>query len=238
MVPVIENMPSVSNYQDQTHLLVAVDCIIFGFDKEELKILLIKRNFEPEMGKWSLMGGFLQPNETSENAANRVLETLTGLQDVYLDQVHAYTDPKRDPVERTISITYYALINSEDHNEELTKQHSAQWFSLNEAPELIFDHGQMVQHAINRLRYKTSVQPIGFELLPEKFTMRQLQRLYETILNEEIDKRNFAKKINQLDVLIKLEEKDMSSSKKGSFLFTFDKDKYEANTKNGISFKL
>ncbi|HCX20409.1 MAG TPA: DNA mismatch repair protein MutT, partial [Cytophagales bacterium] len=151
---------------------------------------------------------------------------------------HTYTDPSRDPVERTISITYYALINIEDHNEELTKQHSAQWFSLKETPELIFDHQRMVNHAINRLRYKTSVQPIGFELLPEKFTMRQLQKLYETILNEEIDKRNFAKKINQLDVLIKLEEKDMSSSKKGSFLYQFDKDKYEAKAKDGFAFKL
>ena len=228
----------VSNYQDQTQLLVAVDWIIFGFDNDELKILLIKRNFEPEKGKWSLMGGFLQPNETATNAANRVLETLTGLQDVYLEQVHTYTDPNRDPVERTVSITYYALIKIEDHNEELSKQHSAHWFSLKETPELIFDHQQMVNHAINRLRYKTSVQPIGFELLPEKFTMRQLQKLYETILNEEIDKRNFAKKINQMDVLIKLEEKDMSSSKKGSFLFQFDKDKYENMAKEGFSFKL
>lgn len=228
----------VSNYQDQTQLLVAVDCIIFGFDNDEVKILLIKRNFEPEKGKWSLMGGFLQPNETATNAANRVLETLTGLQDVYLEQVHTYTDPNRDPVERTVSITYYALIKIEDHNEELSKQHSAKWFSLKETPELIFDHQQMVNHAINRLRYKTSVQPIGFELLPEKFTMRQLQKLYETILNEEIDKRNFAKKINQMDVLIKLEEKDMSSSKKGSFLFQFDKDKYENMAKEGFSFKL
>lgn len=228
----------ITNYQDQTQILVAVDCIIFGFDNEELKVLLIKRNFEPERGKWSLMGGFLKESETSQEAANRILHSLTGLQDVYMEQVHTYTDPRRDPVERTISISYYALINIEDHNEELTKQHSAQWFTLDEAPQLIFDHGLMVYNAINRLRYKTSVQPLGFELLPEKFTMRQLQKLYEAILNEELDKRNFAKKINQLDVLIKLEEKDMSSSKKGSFLFQFDKEKYEAKAKEGFAFKV
>ncbi len=228
----------VSNYQDQVQLLVAVDCIIFGFDNEELKILLIKRNFEPEKGKWSLMGGFLKPEETSENAASRILEALTGLHDVYLEQVHTYTDPQRDPVERTVSITYYALINIANHNQELTRQHSAHWFSLQEIPELIFDHQHMIRHAINRLRYKTSVRPIGFELLPEKFTMRQLQKLYETILDEEIDKRNFSKKINQLDVLVKLDEKDMSSSKKGSYLFQFDKEKYETKAKDGFSFKL
>ncbi|MEQ8472633.1 MAG: NUDIX domain-containing protein [Marinoscillum sp.] len=229
---------TISSYQDQSPILVAVDCIIFGFDNEELKILLIKRNFEPEKGKWSLMGGFLKEQETADEAADRVLLSLTGLHDVYMEQVHTYTGPDRDPVERTISITYYALINIEDHNEELTRQHSAQWFSFSEAPELIFDHHQMVTHAINRLRYKTSIQPIGFELLPEKFTMRQLQKLYEAILNETLDKRNFSKKINQLDVLIKLEEKDMSSSKKGSFLFQFDKEKYAAKAKQGFAFRL
>jgi len=222
----------INTYSDQSHLLVAVDCIIFGFDNEELKLLLIKRNFEPEKGNWSLMGGFLQDDETSENAASRVLLKLTGLHDVYLEQIHTFSDPNRDPVERTISITYYALINIEHHNEELSRQHSAEWFSLSEVPPLIFDHGQMVRYAINRLRYKASTQPIGFELLPEKFTMRQLQKLYEAIQGQELDKRNFAKKINQLDVLTKLDEKDMNSSKRGSYLFKFDKEKYEASQNN------
>lgn len=227
-----------THYQDQTHLLVAVDCIIFGFDNEELKLLLIKRDFEPERDKWSLMGGFLQPNENADAAAERVLHRLTGLRDVYLDQVHTFSDPKRDPVERTVCIAYYALINIEDHNEELSEKHGAQWFSLKDAPTLIFDHEQMVTAAIQKLRYKTSVQPIGFELLPEKFTMRQLQKLYEAILDEELDKRNFVKKINQLDILTKLNEKDMSSSKKGSFLFQFDKSKYENQSNKGFSLKL
>ncbi|RED97925.1 NUDIX hydrolase [Marinoscillum furvescens] len=227
-----------TQYQDQTHLLVAVDCIIFGFDNEELKLLLIKRDFEPERDKWSLMGGFLRPQETADEAAKRVLHRLTGLQDVYLDQVHTFSAPGRDPVERTVSIAYYALINIEDHNEELSEQHGAKWFSLKEAPKLIFDHEQMVTAAIQKLRYKTSVQPIGFELLPEKFTMRQLQKLYEAILDEELDKRNFVKKINQLDILTKLDEKDMTSSKKGSYLFQFDQSKYEKQASKGFSLKL
>jgi 8-oxo-dGTP diphosphatase len=218
-----------SRYTEQTHILVAVDCIIFGFDNDELKLLLIKRDFEPERGKWSLMGGFLQKEENTEAAASRVLSKLTGLHNVYLEQVNTFSNPDRDPVERTISVTYYALINILDHDEKLTKQHSAEWFSLTEIPDLIFDHEEMVQMAMHRLRYKASVEPIGFELLPEKFTMRQLQKLYEAIQNQEIDKRNFIKKINNLNVLVKLDEKDMTSSKKGSFLYQFDKEKYDAS---------
>lgn len=225
----------ITTYQNQKRLLVAVDCIIFGFDDEELKLLLIKRNLEPEKGKWSLMGGFLREDETASQAANRILHSLTGLQDVYMEQVGTFTQPDRDPVERTISIAYYALIKIEDHNKELSRQHSAEWFSLNKAPKLIFDHGDMVTTAINLLRYKTSVQPIGFELLPEKFTMRQLQKLYEAILDQELDKRNFVKKINQLDVLTKLEEKDMTSSKKGSYLYQFNKEKYASGSKRDFS---
>lgn len=216
-------------YQDQTHFLLAVDCIIFGFDNDELKLLLIKRDFEPERGKWSLMGGFLQDSENTDMAANRVLQRLTGIHNIYMDQVGTFSDPNRDPVERTVSVAYYALINIEQHNEELSREHSAEWFSLSEAPPLIFDHEEMVSQAIYKLRQKASSQPIGFELLPEKFTMRQLQKLYEAIQGQELDKRNFSKKINQLDVLTKLDEKDMTSSKRGSFLFTFDKEKYESS---------
>ncbi|MEP0368210.1 MAG: NUDIX domain-containing protein [Cyclobacteriaceae bacterium] len=218
-----------NKYSEQTRLLVAVDCIIFGFDNDELKLLLIKRDFEPERGRWSLMGGFLQNDENTDQAASRVLQKLTGLHDVYLEQVNTFSNPNRDPVERTISVAYYALINILDHDKELIKQHSAEWFSLTELPNLIFDHEAMVQMAMHRLRYKASVEPIGFELLPEKFTMRQLQKLYEAIQNQEIDKRNFIKKINSLNVLVKLEEKDMTSSKKGSFLYQFDKEKYDAS---------
>ncbi len=215
------------HYQKHVKALLAVDCIIFGFNQDNLKILLIKRDFEPEKGKWSLMGGFLRPDETLDEAASRILQKLTGLHDIYLDQLRSFSQPDRDPVDRTVSTAYYALINIEEHNKELTKKHSAEWFNIQDIPALIFDHNDMISQAIKRLRYKASTEPIGFELLPEKFTMRQLQKLYEAILGQELDKRNFIKKILSLDVLIKLDEKDMTSSKKGSFLYKFDAEKYD-----------
>ncbi len=209
------------NYSASPRFLLAVDCIIFGFDNEDLKILLIKRGFEPEKGSWSLMGGFLNRDETLLEAATRVLHILTGLKQVFLQQIPAFSDPKRDSAERTISIPYYALIDIAKHNEKLSDQYSAQWFSLNEIPPLIFDHQEIVNEAILHLRNRVMVEPVGFELLPEKFTMLQLQKLYEAILGQPLDKRNFIKKITQMNILEKLEEKDMSSSKKGSFLFKY-----------------
>lgn len=228
----------IHSYEHVFRPALAVDSIIFGFDEEALKLLLIKRDLEPEKGKWSLMGGFLQEHETLDEAAIRVLQKLTGLQDIYMEQLKAFGDLNRDPVERTISVAYYALINIKEHNAELIKKHSAKWFSFSEIPQLIFDHNEMVKTAISRLRYRTSVQPIGFELLPEKFTMRQLQKLYEAILNQKLDKRNFTKKIQQLDILMKLDEKDVSSSRKGSYLYKFDRFKYEHKVRDGFTFKL
>ena len=227
-----------NSYTSADKVLLAVDCIIFGFDNEDLKILLIKRDFEPEKGKWSLIGGFLKKDEVLNDSATRILNRYTGFQDVYMEQLYTFSEIDRDPVERTISVAYYALINVENHNEELIQNYNAQWFSVNDAPKLIFDHDNMLKHAISRLRYRTSTKPIGFELLPEKFTMRQLQKLYEAILSKELDKRNFISKINSLDILIKLEEKDMHSSRKGSFLYTFDKEKYEEKLLNNFILNL
>ena len=227
-----------NNYNEEDKVLLAVDCIIFGFDNNRLKILLIKRDFEPEKGKWSLIGGFLKQEENLDDAASRVLKHLTGLDDVYLEQFYTFSEIDRDPQERTISVSYYALINIEDHNNELNEQFSAQWFSIDKAPKLIFDHDQMVRHAIRRLRYRASTKPIGFELLPEKFTMKQLQNLYESILDTKLDKRNFISKINSLDVLIRLDEKDMESSRKGSYLHKFDKEKYDQKVSEGFTFKI
>ncbi|MFA9190621.1 NUDIX domain-containing protein [Flavobacterium sp. FZUC8N2.13] len=221
-----------NNYNSEDKVLLSVDCIIFGFDNEGLKILLIKRDFEPEKGKWSLMGGFLKKEESLNKAAIRVLNFYTGLQDIYMEQFYAYSDVDRDPVERTISVAYYALINIENHNAELIKNYEAQWFSISNMPKLIFDHNEMVSHAMRRLRYRTSTKPVGFELLPEKFTMRQLLELYEAVLDKNLDKRNFISKINSLDILVKLNEKDMLSSRKGSYLYMFDKEKYDAKLLN------
>ncbi|NEW77884.1 MAG: NUDIX hydrolase [Gelidibacter sp.] len=227
-----------NSYKTEDKVLLAVDCIIFGFDKDDLKILLIKRDFEPEKGKWSLIGGFLKRSENLNEAATRILNHLTGFHDIYMEQLYAFSEVDRDPVERTISVAYYALINVENHTEELNQDYDAKWFSVDNAPKLIFDHDQMVRRAIKRLRYRTATKPIGFELLPEKFTMRQLQKLYEAILDKKLDKRNFISKINSLDVLVKLEEKDMMSSRKGSYLYKFDQEKYEEKSSQNFSLNL
>ena len=227
-----------NSYSTTDKVLLAVDCIIFGFDSEGLKILLIKRDFEPEKGKWSLMGGFLKKDEVLNTAATRILNYYTGFQDIYMEQLYTFSEIDRDPVERTISVPYYALINIMEHSEELIEEYSAKWFSLRNFPQLIFDHNAMVEKAIKRLRSRASTMPIGFELLPEKFTMRQLRKLYEAIWDENLDKRNFTNKVNAMDILVKLEEKEMETSKKGSYLFTFDKNKYDIKINEGFQFKL
>ena len=129
-----------TKYQKQTRLLAAVDCIIFGFDRQSLKILLIQRGFEPEKGKWSLMGGFIQPDESSDQAATRILKSLTGLEGVYLEQLHTFGEPLRDPIERTLSIAYFALIDIHKYEKILTDEYHPEWFPLNKIPSLIFDH--------------------------------------------------------------------------------------------------
>lgn len=227
-----------NSYKKEDKVLLAVDCIIFGFDGEALKILLVKRDFEPKKGKWSLIGGFLKKDQDLDQAATRILHHLTGLDDIYLEQFYAFSKVGRDPGERTISVAYYALIDIASGSEELIQLDTAKWFSLKQAPDLIFDHNRMVELAISRLKYRAKTEPIGFELLPDKFTMLQLQNLYESVLNEKLDKRNFTSKINALGILIKLDEKDMESSKKGSYLYQFDAVKYNEKLKEGFVFKI
>lgn len=217
---------------------VAVDCIIFGFDRQELKLLCVKRDFEPEKGKWSLMGGFLKEEEDIDQAAERVLLQLTGLTEIYLEQLQAYGERKRDPAGRVISIAYYALIDSVRFDKQISRTYDARWFSLDHLPHLVFDHQAMVEKAIKRLRRKCRTQPVGFELLPEKFTLPQLQLLYEEIFGRVFDKRNFRKKILSMGILNKLEEKDKENSRKGAFLYRFDKQKYDALMNNGFNFEI
>lgn len=227
-----------AGYELEDKVLLAVDCIIFGFDNEDLKVLLVKRDFEPEKGKWSLIGGFLKKTETLDDAARRILHNLTGMHDIYMEQLYTWSEVERDPAERTISTSFYAIIDIKEHDKELMDYHNAQWFSLSKAPHLIFDHNEMLEKAIMRLRRRTSISPIGFGLLPEKFTMKQLQKLYEAILDKELDKRNFINKIKSMDILIKLDEKDMSSSTKGSYLFVFDQEKYDDKQTKDFYLKL
>jgi 8-oxo-dGTP diphosphatase len=223
-------------YSEQTRLLVAVYCIIFGFDGEQLKILLIKRGFQPAKDQWSLMGGFVEANENLYGAAERILYQLTGLKDLYLEQLKAYGSPERDPIERTISVAYFALIDINKYKTQISDRYHAEWFLINDAPSLIFDHDIMVEEAKKRIRYKAALHPILFELLPKKFTIPQLQNLYEQVYNTKIDNRNFIRKVNSTDLLIKLTEKDKSSSKRGAFYYTLDKNKYKAKFQSFLNF--
>lgn len=228
----------ITSYKHTDRILVAIDCIIFGFDKEQLKLLLIKRDFEPEKGKWSLMGGFLGESESLDEAAHRILNALTGLKNIYLEQLHAFGEVKRDPVERTISVAYNALIDIEAHSFELSDDYSASWFPITQLPDVIFDHNQMITDALDRLQYKASHEAIGFELLPEKFTLPELQKLYECIYGRILDKRNFRRRILAMDVLINTGEKEKESSKKGAFLYTFDQTKFNKLQKAGQNMDL
>jgi len=184
------------------------------------------------------MGGFPKRNESLDHAADRVLKQLTGLQNVYMEQLYAYGSVDRDPGERVVSVAYYALIKIEDYDKALVRENDAHWCPISDIPELVFDHSTMVDKALRRLRRRARIQPIGFELLPEKFSLPQLQGLYEAIYQKELDKRNFRKKILSMDLLDKLEEKDKSSSKKGAFLYRFNPEKYGELLAKGFYFSV
>lgn len=226
----------IAKYANHNRILVAVDCIIFGFDGTQLKALLIKRGFEPEIGKWSLMGGFVDRDESSDDAAIRVLHQLTGMKNIYMEQLFTFSEVNRDTDGRVISIAYFALINIASYSEQLQLEHEARWYPLSKIPALIFDHRHMLQKAQERLRDKVSIHPIGFELLPEKFTLPQLQNLYEAIFETSFDKRNFTRKILSLGILNKLDEKEKESSRKGAFYYVFDKNKYRKLQHEGLKF--
>ena len=217
-------------YNKQTKCLVALDSIIFGFDGENLKVLLVKRGIEENKETWSLLGGWLQENEGLNEAADRILFEHTGLKDVYLEQLASFGNPHRDPVMRTVSVPYKALVNIEEYDQKLANKVTTKWFSLKALPKLLFDHAEMVALAVERLKANASLYPIGFELLPDKFTLPQLQNLYEAIFDTQFDKRNFTRKIFSTNILIKMDEKQKGFSKKGAFYFTLNKEKYKNNS--------
>lgn len=224
------------SYPDKDKFHLAVDCVIFGFDGEKLKLLLYKRDFEPMKGSWSLMGGFLRKGENLDEAANRVLTRITGLRNVYLEQLTAFSEVDRDPVDQVITIGYYALIKIQDYDEDLLKNYGAEWFAIDELPELIFDHSDIAEKALKRLKRKSKTQPIGFELLPDNFTLPELRRLYEAISQREIDPANFRRKFMSMELLDKLPIKDKSTSRKGAYLYAFNKEKYNNLTAKGLFF--
>ena len=223
-------------YANESRFIQAVDCIVFGFDGDTLKILLIHRGFEPEKDKWSLMGGFVKDGEGIDQASNRILNQLTGLDGTYLEQLHTFGNPDRDPVERTISTTYFALIDIQQYEKQISDDYHPEWFSVKNLPQLIFDHQEMVELALRRIRYKAAIHPILFELLPARFTIPQLQNLYESVYDTVIDKRNFSKRLLATGLLIKQTEKDKSSSKRGAYYYHLDVKKYDANFQAFLNF--
>ena len=225
-------------YSNAEKLLVAVDCIIFGFDTQRLKLLLFKRKIAPFKDEWSLIGSFVKADENVMDAAARVLKESTGLEDVFMEELGCYGAVERDPAARVISIAHYSLIRLNESNEALDEAHHAQWFDLDMIPDLILDHNEMVADALQKLRKKARYQPIGFELLPKKFTIPQLKTFYDSIYQKSLDRRNFRKRILAMGILKKLDEKDKSTSKKGAFLYQFDKKAYERLVAKGFNFEL
>lgn len=218
-------------YSRNSRFYVSVDCIIFGFNQDELSLLLLKRNLEPAQGEWSLMGGFVQESESVDDAAKRVLAELTGLENVYMKQVAAFGEIERDPGERVISVAYYALINIDEYDRGLVQQHNAYWVNIDELPPLIFDHPQMVKRARELMKERASIEPIGFNLLPKLFTLSQLQSLYEAIYGEAIDKRNFRKRVAEMDFIEKTDKIDKTGSKRGAALYQFNNKAYRKDPK-------
>lgn len=227
-------------YSEHPKHYVAVDCIIFGYEitDKELKLLLIQRGFDPAKGKWSLAGGFVQEGESLDDAASRVLRSLTGISDLYMEQLYTYGDIERDPGARVISSAYFALIGIHETDRKKQEKNGAKWISISDLPDLIFDHRKMVDRALAELVESIKVHPVGFELLPEKFTLVQLQSLYEAIYRKAIDKRNFRKKILSMNLLDKQEDKERETSRKGAYYYRFNEEKYRELTRNGSFFNL
>lgn len=218
---------------------LTVDCVVFGFDEGALKILLIRRGIEPFKGRWALPGGFVRTDETLDEAARRELREEAGLEKIYLEQLYTFGTVDRDPRERVVSVAWFALVRSADHvPSAATDAAEAKWFDAGDIPRLAFDHGDILATALERLRGKIRWQPVGFELLPEKFTLTQLQSLYEAILGRELDKRNFRKKLLALDLLVALDETTTAASRRPAQLFRFDRRKYQTLTRKGFIFDL
>jgi 8-oxo-dGTP diphosphatase len=218
---------------------LTVDCVVFGFDEGELKVLLIQRALEPFKGRWALPGGFVRLDETLDEAARRELEEEAGLKDVFLEQLYTFGAVDRDPRERVVSVAYYALVKlAAFTTKAATDAADAQWFPVSKVRKLAFDHAEILAAALARLKGKVRYQPLGFELLPPKFTLSQLQHLYEAVLETDLDKRNFRKKVLGFGFLVPLKETQITGRHRPAQLFSFDGDKYERLKKRGFNFEL
>ena len=219
---------------------VTVDCVVFGLDDlQKLKVLLIKRGVAPYKDKWALPGGFVKIDESIAAAAARELQEETGIEQVFLEQLYTFGEVDRDPRDRIITVAYYALVNTEEYILQAhTDAQDAEWFAVEKLPELAFDHQKILNVAKQRLKGKLRYQPIGFELLPTKFTLTQLQKLYETVLEQKLDKRNFRKKILKMKLLIDLKQMQAGVSHRPAKLYQFDKERYQQLEKKGFNFEI
>jgi 8-oxo-dGTP diphosphatase len=219
--------------------MVTVDCVVFGLDERDLKVLLIQRGVDPFKSRWALPGGFVRMDEGLDDAALRELKEEAGVSHVFLEQLYTFGDPDRDPRGRVITVAYYALVKLSEHRVRATTDASeAAWFSVWDTPKLAFDHEEILRVALQRLKGKVRYQPIGFELLPPKFTLTQLQQLYQTVLEREIDKRNFRKKILSMDLLIETDEVEQDVAHRAARLYRFDKKRYQQLEKQGFNFEI
>lgn len=218
---------------------VTADCIIFGFDAGELKVLLIERGIEPYKGKWAIPGGFLRDNESADDCARRELFEETGLENVFMEQLYTFSNPERDPRGHVVTVAYYALVKLSDYTVKAGDDaKNANWFGISKVPGLAFDHDRILRVALNRLRGKIRYQPVGFELLPERFTLPDLQTLYESILEVKIDRRNFRRKIDSTNLLIDHNESVKGVPHKGAKYYSFDKNKYMELVERGFNFEI
>lgn len=218
---------------------LTVDCVVFGLDEEDLKVALIQRDLEPFAGKWALPGGFVRIDESLEEAARRELHEEAGLSKVFLEQLYTFGDVKRDPRERVVTVAYYALVNIRDHRvQAATDARNAAWFAVSDTPSLVFDHDRILRVALERLKGKVRYQPIGFELLPTRFTLTQLQHLYETILERRLDKRNFRRKALAMGFLEETDEIEQDVAHRAARLYRFNETKYRKLVKQGFLFEL
>jgi len=217
---------------------ITIDCVIFGFDKGSLEVLLIEHAEGIRKGEWGLPGGWIHENESIDNAAHRLLADLTGLDNIYLEQLKAFGDPNRFPLGRVITIGYYALVKREDYNIRAGFTASdAKWYKIADVPNLIYDHTEILNYSLTNLRTRVKQAPVGFNLLPEKFTLFELMQLYEEILGVEMDKSNFRRKILRMKLLVPLDEKQKDVSHRAAQLYEFDPKIYEKLTKKGFNFE-
>jgi 8-oxo-dGTP diphosphatase len=218
---------------------LTVDCVVFGLDEAGLQVLLIQRDLEPFRGAWALPGGFVHIDEDLDQAARRELREETGLDTAFLEQLYTFGGLGRDPRERVVTVAYYALLKLSDHRvQAATDARDAAWFAVDDLPRLAFDHADIVSVALTRLRGKVRYQPIGFELLPPKFTLSQLQRLYEIVLERPLDKRNFRKKVLALGLLEELDEVEQDVAHRAARLYRFDERRYRKLVTRGFNFEL